>query len=149
MNPTICFWLKSELSEDEIHEMQAKWGLPKIQIRKDEGTDRKVVTYACDPLDPTVGIPRIPPAAIEKVTARLPVYEDGVKPGTYTDKDLRVVLEVRAAARGENGALVRFQMFSFSAPDIGPLTLVYRKVLKGDLQPEEEYGIQHSEEVQR
>ena len=145
MNPTIRFWLKSGLSEDYIHELQEKLGLHKIQICKE--MDRKVVTYACDPLEPTVEIPRIPPAAIEKVTARLPVYEDGMKPGSYFEKQFRTSVEVRAAERGENGAVIRFHVVSISAPDIGELREAYRKVLTGELKPEKKYSGQQIEEV--
>lgn len=133
MQPTIQFWVKKEF-EAKIEELQREWDL-KVRPRMDG--DRMVATCHFDPLDPTIELPRVVPSALEKVTARIPVYEN-IPLGTYVDHR-GSVLEVRAATRGENGAVINFRMLLIVGPDILNVALVYRDVLEGKIAPKASY----------
>lgn len=134
MQPTVQYWWKTGLDEVTAEKMQDYWGL-KARPKMDGG--RLVATCHFDPLDPTIELPRVVPAALEKVTARIPVYEN-IPLGTYADHR-GSVLEVRSATRGENGAVISYRMALIVGPDILNIALIYRDVLEGKIAPKASY----------
>ena len=144
MQPNIMIHFKPDVEETTVREAQTRWGLKPAAIRKGPaGTNGAVVTYEYDPLSPLApAVPEIMPALVEKVTARIPFYED-VDAGDYLSKTVCARGTVRRTA--ENGVILN--LFECSNLDARRIVLLYEEILTGEATLVKKYGVRQAEEV--
>ena len=142
MQANIIIHFKPGVRQEVIAETQAKWGLKPVQIRKDPaGTSGATLTYEHDPLSPLSSeLPVVAPLLVEKVTARIPFYEDA-EPGVYPPDHGTNLCIVRRTA--ENGVLLN--IFECVASDVRSVALIYGDILTGKAKPIIKYGVRSAE----
>jgi hypothetical protein len=147
---SIRFWLNANAEkatetkqEKKFGEMQDVSYLGDLEVRDDKGGAKYIDLYA-DPLDPASSMPTIDRKYVKRVSF-VDTYHEGFRTdGIYKLKGATARVSTQRRFHGgldtEQEEEV-YQQISISAGSVKTLREIYSKVRKGELKPDEDWGV--------